>query len=162
MNSVLIKEFPYQVMMIVVILELLLLAALMPRGFGAEPLAYPVIAALRLGGLCISAVGLKDEPPRHAFVALALWGALLAPPELWASALEARAGVPLTLFSSVIIAGGVYSSLRLSRSFGFAFCAFSLGTLAWSGFDPTPLSNLWIVLIGLCAALMLVVNWRRA
>jgi hypothetical protein len=162
MNTVLTKEFPYQVVMVIVILELLILAALMPRGFSAEPLAYPIIAALRLGGLCVSAFALRDTAPRHAFAALTIWGALLAPPELWSYALEARAGLPVTLFGSLLIAGGVHSSAHLSRRLTLAFVAFGLVALTWSRFDLTRFSNFWIVLIALCVALMLVVSWRRA
>jgi hypothetical protein len=162
MNAVLQKEFPYQVVMVAVILELLILAALMPRGFGAEPLAYSMIASLRLGALLACAFALRGTPPRLALAALTLWSLFLLPPELWSYALEARAGLPTTALTSLMMACGAYSSARHSPILAFAFVGVVIGALFWTGFTLNASSSIWIVLAALSLLLTLALHWKRS
>jgi hypothetical protein len=160
MNAVLQREFPYQIVMVAVILELIILAALMPRGFGSEPLAYSIIAVLRLGALMACGFALRDTAPRIALVALALWGFVLAPPELWAYALEARSGLPTTALTSLLVAFGAYSSARISKAVAFGFIGIIGAALLWTGFDMT--LYIWIVLAALSLLPTLALHWKRS
>jgi hypothetical protein len=158
-------EAPYQLVMIGAFVELLLLGALVPRAAGVAPLCFEIIAGLRLALLLALAVmlGARPEPPTvsGALGALLLWGALLAPPELWAFALEARSGLPVTALSSVALAGGLYAALRLHRTAGWTFLALVVGALTLQGWSLEPLRAGLSAVIALAVALLVWVAWRE-
>ncbi len=172
-------EPPYQVVMIVAMLELLLLAALAPRSGSAAPLSFEAVAGLRLVALLVlgtmlgvgvgqrrSLLETGPEPvdPRplrsklQGALALALWGTILVPPELWAFALEARAGFPLTAVMSLLLGIGSFAALRVHARLGWAYPLLAVLIFAAQGFTLEPLSPTLIVM-GLGGFAILF--WRR-
>jgi hypothetical protein len=159
MKEILEKEIPYQVLSVVLALELLTLAALSPRTTGLEPLGFHAIGSLRLIGLMIMAAMLFDAKPSHALSALTLWAVILAPPELWAFSIEAREGIPSSILSSYLIALGAYAFARTFPSASQIFPALGVLALFFNGFQPSIYSLPMIILIGssmLCIGLMLL------
>jgi hypothetical protein len=172
-------EPPYQVVMIAAMLELLLLAALAPRSGGVAPLSFEVIAGLRLIALLVlgtmlgvgigqrrslletSPEPVDPQPLRSKLqgaLALALWGLILLPPELWAFALEARVGFPPTAVTSLMLGIGSFAALRVHARLGWAYPLLTVLLFAAQGFTLEPLSPALIVLgVGGLAILF----WRQ-
>jgi hypothetical protein len=106
-------EMAYQLVMVACLLELVLTAFLLPRGDSNSVVAFQSVAALRLLallGLCLMVLPYKT---RFVLPAMLAWGAILAAPELWSFALEARAGMPMTLLGSPLLVLGIHGSFRL-------------------------------------------------
>ena len=142
-RAALTAEASYQIVMIGALLELVLLVALAPRGLGAAPVCYSTVAALRLTALIVlgAVLGMgRDAPKRVGIVALSVWGAILFPPELWAFALEARGGLPVSSLLSVVLGIGVFAALRWHAHFGWAWVAVMALTLLSVQFTLEPLS----------------------
>jgi hypothetical protein len=183
-SKALIAETPYQIVMIAAILELLLLATLAPRSSGTVPLCFEAVAGLRLAALVLlgallasSGDGRRHHPWEEpapmeaapdtkrsrleAVAALALWGAILLPPELWAFALEARAGIPWTLVSSVLLGVGTFAAIRAHARLGWSFPAAIVAVYAAQGFRLEPLSPALIV-FAVVGVVLLVVPAKNA
>lgn len=157
MNEVMREELPYQTLCVFLALEILVLVALSPRTSGLEPLGFHALGCLRLCGLMFLGSLLFQYPPRHALAALGLWGIILAPPELWAFALEARDGFPLTIFSSLLCGFGAYGFARIFPNFAQIFPALGVMALFFNGFMPSLYSPPMLVLIG---SSMLFLLWQ--
>ncbi len=126
LQRALLSETAYQLVMIAALLELLLLGALMPRTpDGGAPVGFAAVAGLRLMTLLALAGWLATQrqisQPLEAMGALCIWGAMLAPPELWAAALELRNGLPVTLVSSIALSLGFYAALHLRPVIGWGY-----------------------------------------
>ena len=155
------SETAYQLVMVAAMLELLLLGALMPRTpDGGAPVAFAAIAGLRLITLLALASLLSAQrnavKPLEATIALCIWGAMLAPPELWAAATELRSGLPVTVISSIALSGGLYAALRLHRVIGWGFLALIFSALYMQDWKSEPLGSALIAVIALGAALWLI------
>jgi hypothetical protein len=148
MKEIFEKEIPYQVLSVVIALELLTLAALSPRTTGLEPLGFHAIGCLRFVGLLILAALLHEAKPRDAILAVSLWAVILAPPELWAFSIEAREGLPTSLISSYVIALGAYAFARLLPSAAQIFPALGVLALFFNGFQPSVYSVPMLLLLG--------------
>ena len=128
------SETAYQLVMVSALLELLLLGALLPRTLDAgAPICYAAVSGLRLIALLALAALLATQRrcvgPVSALIALSLWGAMLAPPELWAAAAELREYLPTTMISSIALSIGCYAALRLHRVIGWGFLALIFSAL---------------------------------
>lgn len=107
------REAPYQLVMVAVILELVVLAMLSPRGIPADPQVVIGVSGIRLVALVWLAGLLRDEAPRTAWPALLVWAAILWPPEIWAHALEARVlDAWRTALGSVLFAFALHTVAR--------------------------------------------------
>ncbi|MFN3265811.1 MAG: hypothetical protein ACK41E_03125 [Deinococcales bacterium] len=148
MNQLLREELPYQTLCVFLALEILVLAALSPRTTGVEPVGFHALGCLRLCALTFLGSLLYAHPPRHALTALTLWGIILAPPELWAFALEARDGIPPTLITSVLCGFGAYGFARIFPNFAQIFPALGVLVLFVNGFMPSLYSVPMLVLFG--------------
>jgi hypothetical protein len=161
-------EGPYQVVMITAILELLLLATLAPRSSGFAPLCYEAVAGLRLAAGIVLGVMLatarsprrEDDPDDfttppvsrlEGLVTLGVWSAILFPPELWAFALEARAGLPWTALTSLAVSVGCFAALRWHPRIGWVFPALVVTAYLLQGIrlEPPSVSVLILSALGL-------------
>jgi hypothetical protein len=136
-------ELPYQIVMIGALLELLLLAVLAPRGLGAAPVGYIAVSGLRLVALLALGVivGVQSNVSKKAgVIAIIVWGAILLPPELWAFALEARAGVPVSSVLSVMLSIGIVAALRWHARLGWIWVGIIALFLTGIGFNLGTLS----------------------
>jgi hypothetical protein len=141
-------EVPYQIVMIGALLELLLLAVLAPRGLGAAPVGYIAVSGLRLVALLALGVilGVGNTTSRRAgTVALVVWGTILLPPELWAFALEARGGVPVSSLLSMTLSVGIFAALRWHAHLGWIWVAAVALLLTGIGFTLEPLSPVLLI-----------------
>jgi hypothetical protein len=164
LEPVLTAEAPYQLVMVGALVELLLLGALLPRIPGVAPVCFEILAGVRLT-LLFALAGLlaaQPEPPRvlAGCSALALWGALLLPPELWAFALEARAGFPLSALTSILFAVGFYAALRVHRALGWGYALVFVTAVAMQGWRLEPIGGPLLAPIAL-AVVFVVVAARR-
>ena len=167
------SETTYQVVMVAAMLELLLLGALLPRTpDSGAPVCFAAVAGLRLLALLTLAGVLGTQrdtvrdpvhctaEPLGALIALSIWGAILAPPELWAAAAELRVGLPVTLISSVALSGGFYAALRLHPAIGWGFLGLIFSALFVQHWQLEPLGGALSAVIalgvGLCAGLWLL------
>ncbi len=137
MKNILEKDLPYQVFIVIAALEILTLVALSPRTSGAEPLGFYAISCLRLLGLSLLGSFLFEDSPQHAMPVLTLWAIILVPPELWAFALEARSGIPLTIFSSLLAGFGAYGFARVFPSAAQIFPLLVVLALFFNNFQPS-------------------------
>jgi hypothetical protein len=75
---------------------------------------------------------------REVLPAMLVWAAMLSAPELWSFALEARAGIPVTLLGSLILMLGIHSSFRLHSKLWLVWLCLVLASLllpaAWNAF----------------------------
>ena len=154
------SETAYQLVMVAALLELLLLAGLMPRTpDGGAPIGFAAVSGLRLMTLLALAGVLATQrqtvKPLEGLIALSLWGAMLAPPELWAAALELRSGLPVTLVSSLALSLGFYAGLRLHFVIGWGFLALIFSALFVQDWQLEPLRIALIAVIALGAGLWL-------
>ncbi len=164
MNDIFEQEMPYQVLSVVIALEILTLAALSPRTTGLEPLGFHAIGGLRLIGLMVLGTLLHQAKPLDALYALTLWAIILAPPELWAFSIEAREGFPSSIFSSYLIALGSYGFARMLPSASQFFPALGVLALFFNGFQPSVYALPMLLLIGssiVCFILMLLTKPRQ-
>jgi hypothetical protein len=153
-------ELPYQIVMIGALLELLLLVALAPRGLGAAPIAYAAVAGLRLIALLALGVivGLNSTTSKRAgAVALLVWGTILLPPELWAFALEARSGLPVSSVLSVMLTVGIFAALRWHARLGWVWVGLIALLLTSLRFNLEPLSPA-LLIAGLVGAAFLALK----
>lgn len=155
------SETAYQLVMVAAMLELLLLGALMPRTPDAgAPVCYAAVSGLRLMTLLALAGLLATQrntvKPISALIALSLWGAMLAPPELWAAAVELRSGLPVTIVSSIALAGGLYAALRLHRVIGWGFLALMFSAVFMQDWQLEPLRLALVAVIALGIGLWLL------
>ncbi len=155
------QEMPYQVLSVVLALELLTLAALSPRVSGLEPLGFHAISSLRLLGLMVLGSLLHDSLPRYALPMLGLWGIILAPPELWAFSLEAREGLPLSFASSLLAGVGAYAFGRMLPSASQLFPLFGVMTLFFNGFQASVYSVPLLILLGSSMLCLVVLGFRK-
>ena len=138
------SETLYQLVMVTALLELLLLGALLPRTPNAgAPVCFAAVSGLRLAALLALAGLLASQRnpvrPLGALIALSIWGAMLAPPELWAAAIELRVGLPLTIISSIALSGGLYAALRVHRAIGWGFLTLICAALLMQNWQLEPL-----------------------
>jgi hypothetical protein len=158
-------EMAYQMVLVGCVIEMLLTVFLAPRGEIAVPVVYQSVAAFRglvLLGLTLLILGYKT---RVALPAMLIWAAMLSAPELWAYSLEARAGIPLTLFGTMLLVLGIHASFRLNSKFGFVFLAMILFSLFlpayWNAFFSMIQPSLPIFAI-LSSLMMLLSYWKDA
>jgi hypothetical protein len=156
MNEIMREELPYQTLCVFLALELLVLVALTPRTTGLEPFGFHALGCLRLCGLMFLGSLLHQHQPRHALTALTIWGVVLCPPEVWAFALEARDGLPLTVISSLLCGYGAYGFARLFPSAAQVFPALGVMALFFNGFQPSLYSLTMQILLGSSIVLVLV------
>lgn len=157
------SETTYQLVMVAAMLELLLLGALMPRTpDGGAPVGFAAVSGLRFAALLALAALLATQrntvKPLEALIALSIWGAMLAPPELWAAALELRSSLPTTLVSSVALSLGFYAALRLQPVIGWGYLALMFSALFVQHWQLEPLGSALIAVIALGAGLWLFAN----
>jgi hypothetical protein len=156
MNALLREELPYQTLCVFLALEVLVLVALTPRTTGLEPLGFHALGCLRLCGLMFLGSLLHQHPPRYALAALTIWGVVLAPPEIWAFALEAREGLPLTVVSSLVCGYGAYGFARLFPNAAQVFPALGVLALFFNSFQPSVYSLPMQLLLGSSIVLMVL------
>ena len=161
MKEIVEQELPYQTLCVVLALELLTLAALSPRIGGLEPLGYHAIGSLRLIGLLVLGALLHQAKPKEALIALALWAIILAPPEIWAFALEAREGLPLGVASSFLAATGAYAFARLFPSASQIYVLLGVMALFLGGFQPSLYSVPLLVLLSSSMLLVAIVLYVK-
>jgi hypothetical protein len=161
MNQLLREELPYQTLCVFLALEILVLAALSPRTSGLEPLGFHALGCLRLCGLMFLGSLLYQHAPKYAFAALTLWGIILSPPEIWAFALEAREGFPLTIFSSLLCAYGAYAFARLFSNAAQIYPALGVMALFMNGFQPSMYSLPMLILLVSSMLLVMVLAIKR-
>ncbi len=158
-------ELAYQMVLVGCLIEMLLTIFLAPRGEVAVPVVYQSVAAFRalvLLGLTLLVLPYKT---RLALPALLIWAAMLCAPELWAFALEARAGMPLTLVGTLLLALGIQASFRLHSKLGLVYLGLLLGSVllptAWNAFFSMvqPAIPIWLVISSL---IFLVAYWKDA
>ena len=155
------SETTYQLVMIAAMLELLLLGALIPRTVDTgAPVGFAAVSGLRFAALLALAGWLAAQrqiiKPLEGLIALSLWGAMLAPPELWAAALELRSGLPVTLISSIALSAGFYAALRLRPVIGWGFFALIFSALFMQHWQLEPLGWALLAMIALGAGLWLL------
>ncbi len=146
-------ELAYQMVLVGCLIEMLLTVFLSPRGEVAVPVVYQSVAALRavvLLGLTLLVLPYKT---RVVLPAMLIWAAMLSAPELWAFALEARAGMPLSLIGTLLLALGIQSSFRLTFKLGLVYLGLMLGSLLL----PTAL-NAFFSLVQLAIPVWLIVS----
>ncbi len=148
MKEILEKEILYQILSVVLALELLTLAALSPRTSGLEPLGFHAIGSLRLIGLLLLGAFLYEAAPRLGLSTLFLWAVILSPPELWAFSLEAREGFPPSLISSFVAGCGSYTFARIFPSASQIFPVLGVTALFFNGFQPSVYSLPLLLLLG--------------
>jgi hypothetical protein len=156
MNNIMREELPYQTFCVFLALELLVLVALTPRTTGLEPLGFHALGCLRLCGLMFLGSLLHQHPPRFALAALTIWGVVLAPPEIWAFALEAREGFPLTVISSLLCGYGAYGFAKVFPSAAQIFPALGVMALFLNSFQPSVYSLPMQILLGSSIVLVLL------
>jgi hypothetical protein len=158
-------ELAYQMVLVGCLIEMLLTVFLAPRGEVAVPVVYQSVAALRalvLLGLTLLVLPYKT---RVVLPTVVIWAAMLSAPELWAFALEARAGMPLTLIGTLLLALGIQASFRLHAKLGLAYSGLLLGSLllptAWNAFFSMvqPSIPIWLILSSL---IFLLAYWKDA
>lgn len=154
-------ETAYQLVMVAAMLELLLLGALLPRTPDAgAPVCFAAVSGLRLITLLALAGLLATQrdavEPLSALIALCIWGAMLAPPELWAAAAELRVGLPLTTISSIALSSGLYAAMRLQRAIGWGFLALIFSAVFVQNWQLEPLGVALSAVIALGAGLWLL------
>lgn len=161
LQSALSSETAYQLVMVSAMLELLLLGALLPRtpGDGA-PVCFAAVSGLRFAALLALAALLATQrntvKPISALISLSIWGAMLAPPELWAAAAELRSGPPVTIISSIALSSGLYAALHLQRVIGWGFLALIFSALFMQDWQLEPLGTPLVAVIALGFALWLL------
>lgn len=158
-------ETAYQMVLVGCVIEMLLTLFLAPRGEIAVPVVYQSVAAFRglvLMGLMLLVLGYKT---RVALPAMLIWAAILSAPELWAYALEARAGLPLTLFGTLLLVLGIHASFRLNLKFGIVYLALILFSLIspspWNAFFSMVQANIPVFVI-LSSLMMMLSYWKDA
>jgi hypothetical protein len=161
MKTLLQEELPYQILSVVLALELLTLVALSPRTSGFEPLGFHAISSLRFVGLMALGAVLYQHPPRVAIVALGLWAIILFPPELWAFSLEAREGFPLTLFSSTLAGFGAFAFAKLLPNASQVFPMLGVLALFINGFQPSLYSTPLLLLFASSMLMLLVLFFKK-
>ncbi len=161
MKALLQEELPYQILSVVLALELLTLVALSPRTSGFEPLGFHAISSLRFLGLMILGAVLYEHPPRMALVALGLWSIILFPPELWAFSLEAREGFPLTLFSSTLAGFGAFAFAKLLPGASQVFVVLGVLSLFFNGFQPSLYSVPLLLLFASSMLMLLALYFKK-
>jgi hypothetical protein len=163
--SILQLEVAYQMVLVGCLIEMLLTVFLSPRGEVAVPVVYQSVAALRalvLLGLTLLVLPYKT---RVVLPAMLIWAAMLCAPELWAFALEARAGIPVTVVGTLLLALGIQASFRLHPKLGLVFLGLLLGSVllptAWNAFFSMvqPSIPIWLTLSSL---IFLVAYWKDA
>ncbi len=156
-------ELAYQMLLVGCLIEMLLTVFLSPRGEVAVPVVYQSVAAFRaltLLGLTLLVLPYKT---RVVLPAVLIWAAMLSAPELWAFALEARAGMPLTLIGTLLLALGTQASFRLHSKLGLVWLGLMLGSLllpkAWNAFFSMvqPSIPIWLVVSSL---IFVVAYWK--
>ena len=161
------SETAYQLVMVAALLELLLLGALLPRTpDGGAPVAFATVSGLRLMTLLALAGWLSAQrhisQPLEAMGALCIWGAMLAPPELWAAALELRSGLPTTMISSIALSLGFYAGLRLQPVIGWGYFTLIFSALFVQHWQLEPLGLALIAVIALGIGLWSLGLWLLA
>ncbi len=159
------SETAYQLVMVAALLELLLLAGLMPRTpDGGAPVAFAAVSGLRMMTLLALAGLLATQrqtvKPVIGLIALSLWGAMLAPPELWAAALELRSALPVTLVSSLALSLGFYAGLRLHPAIGWGYLTLIFSALFMQDWQLEPLRIALIAVIALGTGLWLLAFYK--
>jgi hypothetical protein len=158
-------EVAYQMVVVGCLIEMLLTVFLAPRGEIGVPVVYQSVAAIR--GLVLLGLVLLVLPYKTRVVlpALLIWAAMLCAPELWAFALEARAGMPLTLIGTLLLALGIQASFRLHSKLGLVYLGLLLGSIllptAWNAFFGMiqPSIPIWLIVSSL---IFLVAYWKDA
>jgi hypothetical protein len=158
-------ELAYQTVLVGCLIEMLLVMFLAPRNDSSVPVVFQSVAAFRalvLLGLVLMVLGYKA---RAVLPALLIWAAILSAPELWAFALEARAGFPLTLPGSLLLMLGIHASFRLHSKLWLIWLAFVLGSLllpsAWNAFLSLVQPNLPILVI-ISSLIWVLAYWKDA
>jgi hypothetical protein len=158
-------EVAYQMVLVGCLIEMVLTGFLSPRGDSSIPVVYQSVAAIRaviLLGLVLLVLSYKT---RVVLPAMLIWAAMLCAPELWAFALEARAGIPLTLPGSLLLMLGIHSSFRLHSKLWLAWLVMIIGSLflptAWNAFFGMlqPVLPIWLIFSSL---IFLVAYWKDA
>jgi hypothetical protein len=109
-------ETPYQVALVVSMLEALAVLAFFPSEAGVSPVLYQAMVAVRAGTLVGLAFLVRAARPRAAWPALLAWGAMLLAPELWAHAAQAApASFLVPAFGSFAYALAAHGLARLLR-----------------------------------------------
>jgi hypothetical protein len=158
-------EIAYQMVLVGCLIELLLTGFLTPRGDSSIPVVYQSVAVLR--GLVLLGLVLLVLPykTRAVLPAMLVWGAILSAPELWAFALEARAGFPVTLLGSLFLLLGIHAGLRLHSKLGLVWLALVLGSLllptAWNAFFSMVQPTVPILAI-ISSLIFVLAYWRDA
>lgn len=156
-------EMAYQLVMVACLLEMLLTVFLVPRGDSNSPMVFQSVAALRALALLGLAFMVLPYKTRVILPAMVVWAAILCAPELWAFALEARAGVPLTVLGSLILALGVQASFRLHSKLWLLWLVLLLASFftPWSAFFSLIEPGLPILVI-LSSLIWVLAYWRNA
>ncbi len=158
-------ELAYQMVLVGCLIEMLLTVFLSPRGEANAPVVFQSVAAFRalvLLGLTLLVLPYKT---RVVLPALLIWAAMLSAPELWAFALEARAGMPLSLVGTPLLALGIQASFRLHSKLGLVYLGLLLGSVllptAWNAFFSMvqPAIPIWLIISSL---MCLVAYWKDA
>lgn len=158
-------EMAYQMVLVGSVIEMLITVFLAPRGEMRVPVVYQSVAAFRglvLMGLMLLVLGYKT---RIVLPAILIWAAILSAPELWAYALEARAGIPLTLFGTVLLVLGIHAGFRLNFKFGFVYLVLILFSLflpsVWNAFFSLVQPSIPIFVF-LSSLMVLLAYWKDA
>jgi hypothetical protein len=157
-------EFAYQMVLVGCLIEMLLVVFLSPRGEITVPVVYQSVAALRAFILLGLTLLLLPYKFRLALPALLIWAGMLSAPELWAFALEARAGMPLSLIGTLLLALGIQASFRLHSKLGLIWLGLMLGSLllptAWNAFFSLvqPSIPIWLIVSSL---IFVVAYWKN-
>jgi hypothetical protein len=158
-------EVAYQTVLVGCLIELLLVMFLAPRGDYSVPVVYQSVAALRaliLLGLVLMVLPYKS---RAALPAMLIWAAILTAPELWAFALEARAGLPLSMPGSLLLMLGIHASFRLHSKLWLVWLMLVLGSLflpsAWNAFFSLVQADLPILAM-ISSLILVVAYWKDA
>ena len=156
-------ELAYQLVMVACLLEMILTAFLVPRGDSNSPVVFQSVAALRALTLLGLALIVLPYKSRAVLPAMLVWALILAAPELWAFALEAREGVPLTLLGSLLLVLGVHASFRLHSKLWLAWLASLIGSFLtpWSAFFSMTQPIVPVLAI-LSSLIWLLAYWRNA
>jgi hypothetical protein len=156
-------EMAYQMVMVGCLLEMLMTVFLSPRHDASLPVVYQSVAAIRalvLLGLTLLVLPYKT---RVVVPALLLWAAMLSAPELWAFALEARAGMPISLIGSLCLSLGIHASFRLHNKLWLIWFGVVLASLVlpapWNAFFSLTQASLPIFAI--LSSLMLFLAYYK-
>jgi hypothetical protein len=158
-------ELAYQMVLVGCLIELLLTVFLLPRGEISVPVVYQSVAAFRALALLGLTLLVLPYKTRVVLPAMLIWAAMLCAPELWAFSLEARAGMPLTVVGTLLLALGVQASFRLHSKLGLVWLGLMLGSSllpsVWNAFFSMiqPAIPIWLIISSL---IFLVAYWKDA